>query len=589
MDLVQQAHALAQAGDLEAAARACRAILARQPAHDYALFLLGSIEGQLGHLDEAAKHLSLAVKANPRSPDALTGYAKVLLEQKRSADAVEMLTRALSLRPQNPMALVLRGQSFAALGKTEDALRDFTRALQLDPHSSALHHYAYLLLDAKRFAEAVAALDAALAVTPDNPELRYAHGYALQQIGRLDEALASYEKTLARDPKTVSAWLGGANVLMDRQRLEDALSWCDRGIAANPGDAPLRVLRGNILLHLGRHKESLASYDDAVGIDPDYAEAHYHRGSARLLGGQFKDGFADFEYRWRAADCGFDRPEIDAPEWRGEALAGKRILVFSEQGMGDTIQFARFLPLLAREGARVTFLCHPNLVRLMTSMGGDFDIIASMEAARRYDAQCALMSLPHRMGIGLSDIPVSVPYLHAEAARIAHWRAQIGDRGFKVGIAWQGNPIGQIDKGRSIPLACFAPLSQIPGVRLISLQRKHGLDQLVRLPQGMSVETLGDFDSGDDAFVDTAAIMRCLDLVVTSDTAVPHLAGALGVPAWVALKHVPDWRWMLDRGDNPWYSSLRLFRQAAPDGWNGVFAQIAQELAQKAAPRMSAS
>jgi tetratricopeptide (TPR) repeat protein len=613
MDPIQEAHALAQSGDLEGAVRMCRTILARQPRHDYALFMLGSIEGQLGRFAEAAKHLSEAVKVNPRSPDALTGYGRILLEQKKPAEAIDALTKALALRPQNPNALITRGQALAEAGRREEALRDFDRALESDSRSVlALHNRAHLLIQMGRhkdalpdvdallkidshyvpamldriavliadriFVDALAAIDSALKLQPEIPELWNLRGYALYQLKRFEEALVSYEKALARDPGLAEAAINGANILMEEGRLEEALSWCDKAVKEQPRSAPAILLRANILLHLSRLREALHSYDKAVAAEPDYAEAHYHRGSALLLSGQFKEGFTDFEYRWEAQDCGFDRPKLIAPNWRGEPLEGKSIVVYSEQGLGDTIQFARFLPIIARTGAKLTFLCHPNLLRLFKPFARDIELAAHTEADRPFDFQCAMMSLPRWLGTELDAIPGKVPYVFAEEPLVTHWREKIGNHGFKIGIGWQGNPAGQIDKGRSIPLAHFAPLASAPGVRLISLQKTHGLDQLERLPLGMKVEALGTFDQGDDAFVDTAAIMQSLDLVVTSDTATPHLAGALGVPAWVALKRIPDWRWMLDRNDSPWYPSLRLFRQSAAGDWAELFARIASEL-----------
>jgi hypothetical protein len=267
---------------------------------------------------------------------------------------------------------------------------------------------------------------------------------------------------------------------------------------------------------------------------------------------------------------------LQAAEWRGEPLDGRSIVVYSEQGLGDTIQFVRFLPELARRGGGLTFLCHPNLMRLFKPLAADFEMAGSIDAGRRFDFQSALMSLPLRLGM---PTPRAEPsYLSAESGLVAQWWEKIGTQGFKVGLCWQGNPKGRIDEGRSIPLEKYAPLASVPGVRLISLQKAHGLEQLKHLPSGMTVETLGDFDTGDDAFVDTAAIMNGLDLVITSDTAIPHLAGALGVPAWVALKHVPDWRWMLERSDSPWYRSLKLFRQPKPGDWDSVVAAMADSL-----------
>jgi hypothetical protein len=232
-------------------------------------------------------------------------------------------------------------------------------------------------------------------------------------------------------------------------------------------------------------------------------------------------------------------------------------------------------------GARVTFLCHPRLVRLFRPFAASMEVTGFCEADRRFDFQCALMSLPERFGVALGDLPGTVPYLFAETVLVEQWRPRLGDRGFRIGICWQGNPLGKIDKGRSIPLAKYQPLGAVPDVRLISLQKTHGLDQLAQLPAGMRVETLGAFDEGKDAFIDTAAIMQSLDLIITSDTATAHLAGALGRPAWVALKHIPDWRFMLERGDSPWYPTMRLFRQPARDDWDSVFAAMAEALVRR--------
>jgi hypothetical protein len=361
-------------------------------------------------------------------------------------------------------------------------------------------------------------------------------------------------------------------------RLDEALAACEKSIAANSDYGPALVLRGNLLLHMGRIEEALAAHDKAIAAKSDYAEAYYHRGAALLLLGRFEQGWRDFEHRWDVADCGFDRPILRAAPWGGEDIKGRSIVVYSEQGMGDAIQFARFLPRLVDMGAKLTFLCHPNLIRLFRPFAAQMDVIASCEPGRSFDFQAALMSLPERFGIGIKDLPGQVPYVFAEEPLVEPWRARIGEEGFRIGICWQGNPKGAIDKGRSIPLRNYQPLAAMPGVRLISLQKAHGLDQLAHLPEGMKVEALSTFDEGEDAFIDTAAIMQNLDLVITSDTATAHLAGALGRPAWVALKHMPDWRWMAGRDDSPWYPAMRLFRQPAPGDWESVFAAMAQAL-----------
>jgi tetratricopeptide (TPR) repeat protein len=610
-EAMQRAHALAQAGDLARAAEICRSVLARAPANVYALFMLGTIESQFGRFDEAEGHLSQAARLSPQTAEILASLGNVLLELKRYTEAIDALSKAIKLQPQNQNALIYRGLALAQTGRREDALKDFDRVLAMAPQSVFAHHnranvllqldrhedarknvetvlriapdhvaaianYANILLREQKFDESLRVVDKALSLEGGNADLWNTRGEVLRHLTQYDAAHKSYERALSLNPKLAAATLNICNVLMEQQRLEEALASSEKGLAVHPDYAPLHLIRGNILLHLGRREESLKNYDAALAIDPDYHEAHYHRGSTLFLTGRFEEGWRDFEHRWFVPDCGFDRPALRAAQWKGEGLDGRSIVVYSEQGLGDTIQFVRFLPELARRGGKLTFLCHPNLMQLFGPLTADFEMVGSVEGTRRFDFQCALMSLPLRMNMPIPRTQES--YLSAELDRTTRWRERIGAHGFKIGLCWQGNPKGRIDQGRSIPLEKYQPLASVPGVRLISLQRTHGLEQLARLPHGMTVETLGDFDADNDAFVDTAAIMKCLDLVITSDTAIPHLAGALGVPAWVALKQVPDWRWMLERNDSPWYRSLRLFRQPAPGDWDGVVAEMTDAL-----------
>jgi hypothetical protein len=270
---------------------------------------------------------------------------------------------------------------------------------------------------------------------------------------------------------------------------------------------------------------------------------------------------------------------VTASLWQGEALAGRTLLIHAEQGLGDTIQFCRFP--FPTDGT-VVFEAQPRIARLLaTRKAASAEdrpiIVRAGERLPAFDLTCPLMSLPALKGTTESTIPAEIPYLSAESDAVERWRARLGDHGFKVGIAWQGNAARREDTGRSIVLQHYLSLAAVPGVRLISLQKEEGIDQLTT---GMPVETLGeDFDSGPDGFVDTAAVMMSLDLIITSDTAVAHLAGALGRPVWVALRMVPDWRWMLKRTDSPWYPTMQLFRQTVRDDWKPVFAAMKDALA----------
>ncbi len=291
-----------------------------------------------------------------------------------------------------------------------------------------------------------------------------------------------------------------------------------------------------------------------------------------LLLGRFEAAWPGWEDRFRAGavpDRGLTRPR-----WRGEPLQGRTLLIHAEQGLGDTIQFCRYP--FPTDGP-VVFEVQPRIARLLGGLPGAARIVPVGDPLPQFDLECPLMSLPAIRGTTEATIPSDVPYLSAEADAVARWRARLGEHGFRVGIAWQGNPSRREDTGRSIRLEHFLPLAAVPGVRLLSLQKDTGADQLA---PGMPVETLGDdFDQGRDGFIDTAAVMMNLDLVITSDTAIPHLAGALGRPVWVALRAVPDWRFMLERPDSPWYPTMRLFRQTTRDDWASVFAAIKDALA----------
>lgn len=538
----------AQGGDHKRALADFDAALRLSPNWEFALHNRASALIALNRHGEARADVENLLRRTPSNVAVLTNYALILIRESRHAEALPAIDRALALDPRNAMLLRTRASVLLALNRPADALDALERALRLVPGDTALE---------------------------------IARANALAAYHREDEALRLFETLAQREPANPEIALNCANFLMDHERLEEALRWTGDLTSVNPDYAPGWTLRGNLLLHLERYDESFSAYERAVAVGEDYPEAVYHRGSILLLHGRFTEGWRDFERRWDVADCGFTRPVLRGPEWRGENLAGRSIVIYSEQGLGDTIQFVRFVPQLLQRGARVTFICHPGLIRLFrrfAEMG--IEVIGSSRADRQFDFQCALMSLPQRFGTTLATLPSAVPYLFPETSLVDSWGVRLGPHGVRVGICWQGNPAGKVDRGRSVPLRHYIPLAGIPGVRLISLQRSHGLDQLARVPANIRIESPGEFDQGKDAFLDTAAIMQNLDLIVTSDTSVAHLAGALGRPVWVAVKHTPDWRWMLDRTDSPWYPTMRLFRQKLRHDWNGVFDEITEALGQ---------
>ena len=606
--------ALQQAGNLAGAEAVYREILASHPDQFEALHFLGVLQAQRGQLAEAETLLARSLRINATIPDAFVNHARVLHNLNRAQEAVAACNTALALAPDTLGALVIRCNALRDLGRYEDALASIQRARALNPaYFVAAAAQGDLLRAMKRSDEALACYDQAIGLNPGYPQAWCNRAAALSDLGRRDEALTSCDRALAISPDFLAAVISRGTILRDLARHDEAIDCYRKAVAISPDhaeahhglgltllerDRPDEALEAfrralairpdyaealyncGVALHdLDRHAEALASYQQALALEPDMAAAHWNEAAVRLSLGDLAGGFEKFEWRWKVPEQWHRAPAVRAAPWRGEDLAGRSILVFMEQGMGDVIQFVRYLPLLAARGAKVTFFCDARLMRLLRPITGGIQLISRVAVGEAFDYQCALLSLPHAFKTELASIPAAGPYLTAEPDRVARWKERIGAPGLKVGIVWQGNPLGKVDRGRSIALAHYAALARVPGVRLISLQKVHGLDQLARLPADVPIENLGaELDPAADWFVDAAAAMMSLDLIVTSDTSIAHLAGALGRPTWVALKLVADWRWLRERTDCPWYPTMRLFRQTRSGDWAPVFAAIAREL-----------
>lgn len=575
--------ALHQAGKLAEAEAVYREVLAREPDHFQALHFFGVLEAQRGRLVEAESLIARSLKINSQVADAFMNHARILHGLGRTDEAVRSCDRALAINPRHLGTLVIRANALRALGRHEDALTALDQALALNPQNPvALAARGDVLRQLRRSADALTCYDRAIALNASYLEAWCNRAAALQDLGRHDEALASCDRALALKPDHPQTLVNRGAVLHDRKRHDEALAAYRRALSAAPQHAEALYNSGVTLQALKRPDEALTCYQQALAVDPNNADAHWNEAFVRLLRGDYASGLPKYEWRWRRSDQTTEPPAIRAPQWQGEPLAGRSIVVFCEQGLGDIIQFGRYLPLLVERGARVTFLCPRKMIRLLQPLTAAIMVTDTHDPNAEYDFQCALLSLPYRFGTELASIPNTIPYLRAEDSLVAQWRERIGTNGFKIGISWQGNVQGRADTEKSIALETFAPLARLPGVRLISLQKGQGSDQLTRLP-GVA-ENLGDaFDGGPDAFVDAAAVMSALDLIITVDTSIAHLAGALGRPTWVALRFVPDWRWLLERRDSPWYpNAVRLFRQPQPDDWDSVFAEIERELLARA-------
>ena len=580
-DPLQRAMALHRAGNLVEAEQLYKAILNGQQDHPAALHMLGVLEFQRGRSANAIRLIDEALVIRPDYAQALIDRGSILCALDRQQEGLGCYDQALAIRPGHVDALCNRGYALQLLDRQEEALASYDQALAINPNAAeALNNRGNVLYALKRLPEALESYDRALAVKPDYAEALNNRGTVLNALEQRQRALESYDRALAVKPDYAEALNNRGNVLLALKRLPEALESCDRALALKRDYVDALFNRGNVLAELKRVEEAVASYDQVLALNPNYWNARNNRTNCRLLLGRFKEGWKDYEGRREIAGS---KPNSEFVTWQGEDLSGRHLLVFAEQGLGDTIQFCRYLPLLVQRGCRVSFLTPARLVRLLQPSVRPVEIVSELKNIPGIEFQVRLMSLPYKFNTDLSSIPNKVPYLKAEPQLEARWRARIGSQRFNIGIAWQGNPDG--DQDRNIPLEEFVPLTRIPGVRLICLQKLMslpkgaGLDQLARLSQDGTIEILGnDFDNGPDAFIDTAAVMNGLDLIIASDTSIVHLAGALGRPAWVALKHVPEWRWLLDREDSPWYPTLRLFRQPQPGNWRPVFLNIEREL-----------
>jgi Tfp pilus assembly protein PilF len=466
-------------------------------------------------------------------------------------------------------------------GNLVEAEKLYRLALAANPDLFEALHFLGLAIAHRNPEEGEKLVRRSLEVNRSKPEAFKNHALVLNSLRRHQEAIDACDAALALAPSMTDALVIRCNALRGLGRFDEALTWVDRAIATQPNHFVAHAARGEILAALGRHDESIDCSSRALALNPNYMQAAFNRGLRLLAKGHFEQGWPGYERRFEIPD-GPPRPLLSGFTWTGQPLNGKSILVHEEQSFGHAIQFARYLPLLRQQGARVTFVVRQTLWRILRPLLGGIELVSSVPE-QPFEYHCMMMSLPAAFKTSAATIPASPSYLAAEPELVERWRGKIGTDGFKVGICWQGDAADPLDDGRAIALKHFAPLAEMRGVRLICLQTHHGLEQAATLPRPEALTMLGnDFGTGTDAFVDLAAAMKCVDLVVTPDAASAHLGGALGVPTWVALGYVPDWRWMLERTDSPWYPSVRLFRQPRPGDWQPTLDAIAGEIRTKA-------
>ncbi len=484
--------------------------------------------------------------------------------------------------PDTPESLFAMARSCQKAGRLREAEALYRRVLALRPdHAPSWHRLGAIAYQYGNHDAAVTLLRRALDLEGGNSSFHCHLGVALHALRKLEEAEACYRRALELEPGFADAWSNLGNVMLERGEAAAAIDCHLKALSISGDVGALHYNLGNALRASGDIVGAIRAYREAIRYAPSHADAHLNLALLLLLNGEMAAGLQEYEWRWRvsaptSAARGFSRPI-----WDGEPLDGKVLLLHAEQGLGDTIQFCRYVALAA-ERAQVVFEVPGRLVRLMSSMKGNWRTVATAAELPGFDVQCPLLSAPLAFRTTRDTIPARVPYLAAEPDLVEAWRQRLPSTGTRVGIAWQGNPGARADRRRSASLEHFLGLARCAGVRLVSLQKNEGVEQLAGVPSDV-VQNLGDvLDTGPDAFVDTAAVMMNLDLVITTCTSIAHLAGALGRPVWIAVDGLPHWPWGLSGERSAWYPTARLFRQRQPGQWADVFEDIASGLAERA-------
>jgi tetratricopeptide (TPR) repeat protein len=572
-----QALALIEETKLEQALLVLQALLAAEHGHAEAWYKQGNVLKDLDRPHEALLSYQRAIELNPGYAAAHCNRGAVQLSLGKPEDALHDFRRAIEIDPHDAIAHYNRGVAEQALREPAAALVSYGKAIELNPHYAEAHFSRALLHEeSARWPEALSGYEQALQHRPALTQAHFHRGNVLAQLKRWGEALASFDLALSANDRHALAHLHRGNVLRELRQWDAAVASYDRLIALEPDNADAHHNRAVVFELRKQFPEALQAFERAIAIRPGFVAAEHNRALVLLQTGKFDAGFAGYEWRWANRGTGFDPAAYhdDAvPLWSGqESLAGKRILVFSEQGLGDTLQFCRYVKLLAALGANVVFEVQRPLTGLLASIEGAATVIAQGEATPPFDFKCALMSLPLAFKTTLETIPSGGKYLHADAAAVAAWQTRLGPRTRpRIGLAWSGNAHYLNDHRRSIPLAKL--IDRLPReFDYFCLQKD------IR-PEDRATLDANPFIAEPAAdLVGTGALCECMDLVISSCTSIAHLAGALGRPLWILLGFNADWRWLEDRDDSPWYPTARLYRQAASGDWDGVSARVAADL-----------
>jgi tetratricopeptide (TPR) repeat protein len=575
--LVEAGRRHLQAGRHLDAQLCCQQAIAADPDHADSLHLMGLLSLQAKHHDHAIEWAARAIRIEPRA-DYISTLGTALLGAGRLEEALRAFDKAVSLEPADAEHWKKLGAVLIDLDRPDEALLSLRHALDLRPHYADAANLSGLILYQKdRFAEALEFFDISVRADPDQADALHMRALMLQKLGRLEESAADGARSAQFDPANADTHNNLGSVLHELDRFQESLACYDRALAVRPDYLVALNNKAHLLADMLRLDDALACYAKSLTIKPDDPIALWNVALIDMTLGRFEAGWAGREIRWNTG-LGMKAPNFAQPQWLGDrSIDGKTVLLFADEGIGDCFQFARYVPMVAELGAKIILAVQEPAVSLLSQMPGVAECIPkSTTFLPAFDLHCGISSLPFAFKTTLDTIPATVPYLPAPlAARTKQWEQRLGshDR-LRVGLVWSGNPGHANDRNRSLPLQMLASLLDVDA-RFVSLQKN---------PRTSDQEILGGLDVLDitdqlSDFDETAALIGCLDLVITVDTSVAHLAGGLGCTVWILLPYRADYRWLLDRADSPWYPTARLFRQDERRDYRPLLDQVRDELA----------
>ena len=550
---------------------------------------------QQGKLAEAKNIYEKILKYNPKHFDSLNLLGIIAAETRDYQSAVDLFGKAIAINPNVALAYNNRGNALLDLKRLDEALASYDKALALKPdYAEAYNNRGSALLDLKRLDEALASCDKALTLNPDYAEAYNNRGNVLLHLKRLEEALACYDKSLALKPDYAEAHYNRGIALRDLKRLDEELASYDKALALKPDYAEAYYNSAIVNQALRLLDAAIANYDRAIAIKPDYADAYWNKSLTLLSSGDFDKGWELYEWRWLIAKTALKQSVAGKPLWLGvESLKDKTILLHSEQGLGDTIQFCRYATLVAQLGATVLLEVQLPLLELLRGLDGVCQLVAEGSTLPPFDYHCPLMSLPLAFRTTIGTIPANIPYIKVDLTKVAYWQTKLGvhDKP-RVGLVWSGGfrpnqpEVWATNERRNIPLTLMSRINS-PEIDFYSLQKGEPAEsELLRQKHEVWPENnLYNFTHELKDFSDTAALIENLDLVISVDTSTAHLAAAMGKPTWILNRYDSCWRWLLDRDDSPWYPTVKLYRQQRLGDWESVLDQVNTDLSKVALPR----